>query len=208
MAKMHFKYASMNSGKSIDLMRSAHNYEENGYKVLVIKPGIDTKAGTKISSRVGLEREVDIVLSNNDLVFDVLKGKLNDISCIFIDESQFLSHKQVDDFFVVSKACNIPVICYGLRNNFKMEAFAGGKRLLEICDILEEIPTLCSCGNIARYVGRMVDGEFVLDGEEVVIDGARNVDYKPLCGDCHLQKVKKIEFTKIRKELNYNENRN
>lgn len=207
MAKMHFKYASMNSGKSIDLMRTAHNYEENGYKVLVIKPLIDTKAGTKISSRIGLEREVDVLLSSNDLVFNKLKDRLNNISCIFIDEAQFLTSKQVDDFFIVSKACNIPVICYGLRNNFKMESFAGGKRLLETCDILEEIPTLCSCGNIARYVGRMVDGEFVQDGEEVVIDGTKDIEYKPLCGDCHLQKVKKIEFTKIRKELNYNENR-
>ncbi len=201
MAKMHFKFASMNSGKSIDLIRTAYNYEENGYKVLLMKPAVDSKVKDAIASRVGLSKKVDCLLLYSDNVMDVLKGKLDDIFCILVDEAQFLSTKQVDDLYLVSKACNIPVICYGLRTNFKMESFAGSKRLLEISDVLEELTTLCGCGQIARYVGRKVGNSFVRDGEEVIIDGTANIDYVPLCGKCYLEKVNKVDLKGIRKEL-------
>ena len=201
MAKMHFKFASMNSGKSIDLIRTAHNYEENGYKVLLLKPIIDTKSGDFVSSRVGISRKVDYLLLYSDNIVDKLKGKLSDISCILVDESQFLSTKQVEELFIISKACDIPVICYGLRTNFKMESFAGSKRLLEIADVLEELTTLCSCGEIARYVGRKIENKFVKDGEEVIIDGTGDVTYVPLCGKCYLEKVNKEKLADINKFL-------
>lgn len=201
MAKMHFKYASMNSGKSIDLIRTAHNYEENGYKVLLIKPAIDTKREDKVSSRIGVERKVDILLLYSDNILEVLKNKLKNVSCILVDESQFLSTKQVEDLFLISKACNIPVICYGLRTNFKMESFAGGKRLLEISDVLEELTTLCKCGEIARYVARKVGESYVQDGEEIIIDGTENITYVPLCGKCYLEKVNKIDLESIKEKL-------
>ena len=201
MAKLHFKYASMNSGKTIDLIRTAYNYEENGYKVLVLKPTVDTKSGDKISCRIGLERKVDVLINNSDSIYDKLKDKLNDIHCIFIDEAQFLNANQVDELFIISKAMNIPVICYGLRTDFRMEAFEGSRRLLEVADALEELATLCSCGNIARYNARKVDGEFTIEGDKVVIDGSKNVEYVPLCGDCFLQKVKKIDLKDIRRNL-------
>ena len=201
MAKMHFKYASMNSGKSIDLIRTAHNYEENGYKVLILKPAIDTKGDNTITSRVGLNRKVDMLLLYSDDILEKLKNKLKDISCILIDEAQFLSIKQVEDLFLISKACNIPVLCYGLRTNFKMESFAGSKRLLELADILEEITTLCSCGEIARYVSRKVGDNFVQDGEEIIIDGTENITYVPLCGKCYLEKVNKIDLESIKNSL-------
>lgn len=201
MAKMHFKYACMNSGKTIDLIRTAYNYEENGFKVFVIKPAIDTKAGDKISCRIGLERKVDLLLHSSDSVYEKLNSKLNGINCIFIDEAQFLSRNQVDELFIISKAMDIPVICYGLRTDFMMESFEGSKRLLEVCDSLEELQTLCSCGNIARYNARMVDGEYVSSGDKVVIDDG-SVKYVPLCGDCFLKKVKKIDFNKVRGKLN------
>lgn len=201
MAKMHFKYASMNSGKSTDLIRTAYNYEENGYKVLIIKSIIDTKTKDTVSSRLGVEKKIDILLLYSDNLLEVLKGKLKDISCILVDEAQFLSIKQVEDLFLISKACNIPVICYGLRTNFKMESFAGSKRLLEIADVLEELTTLCGCGEIARYVGRKVGDNFVLEGEEIVIDGTANICYVPLCGKCYLNKVKKQNLNEIKNEL-------
>ena len=189
MAKLHFKYATMNAGKSIDLMRTAYNYEENGFKVLVMKPKVDTKSGDRISSRVGLERKVDILIDMEDNIIHLLKGKLDDLYCIFVDEAQFLKEFQVNDLYKVSKLCDIPVICYGLRVNFLGNSFEGSRRLLEISDVLEELPTICSCGSIARMVGRWCDGKFVLDGDEVVIDGTRNVKYIPLCGKCYLEKV-------------------
>ncbi|MGM9878985.1 MAG: thymidine kinase [Bacilli bacterium] len=201
MAKMHFKYASMNSGKSTDLIRTAYNYEENGYKVLIIKSIIDTKTKDTVSSRLGVEKKIDVLLLYSDNLIEVLKGKLKGISCILVDEAQFLSIKQVEDLFLISKACNIPVICYGLRTNFKMESFAGSKRLLEIADVLEELTTLCGCGEIARYVGRKVGENFVLEGEEIVIDGTANICYVPLCGKCYLTKVKKQNLNEIENKL-------
>ena len=201
MAKLIFKYSTMNSGKTIDLIRTVHNYEENNYKVLVLKPIIDTKGNDKVQTRVGLERKVDYLIKENDSIIDVLKGKLDDIECIFIDEAQFLKNYQIDELFLITKATNIPVICYGLRTNFKLESFEGSKRLLEIADSLEEFKTLCFCGDIARYVGRKVDGKFVVEGEEILIDGQNNVEYIPLCGKHYLEKVTKIDLERIKEDL-------
>ena len=194
MAKLHFKYGTMNSGKSIDLMRTAYNYEEMGYKVLVLKPMIDTKGENKLSSRIGMERVVDVLIPLDSLVLPLIKNKItDDLACIFIDEAQFLSKNQIDELFILTKKFDIPVICYGLRNNFKMEGFSGSIRLLEIADELEEIKTLCPCGEIARYAGRKTNGKFTIEGNEVVIDGSKdNIEYVPLCGKCYLKKVKKI----------------
>lgn len=200
MAKMHFKYATMNSGKSIDLMRIAYNYEENGFRVLIMKPSIDTKADNRISSRIGMERKVDALIREDSSIYELVRNYV-DVSVIFIDESQFLKPFQVDELFNISKVLDIPVICYGLRLNFKGEAFPGSKRLLEVCEELEELPTLCRCGEIARYVGRKVNDEFKLDGDEVVIDGTKNVEYVPVCGNCFLQKVKKLDYSAIRKKV-------
>ena len=194
MAKLHFKYATMNSGKSIDLIRTAYNYEESNQKIIVAKPIVDTKANDYISSRIGIERKVDFLIKENDSIISLFKGKLKDVKCIFIDEAQFLSEEQVDDLFIISKYKDIPIICYGLRVNFKMEAFEGSRRLLEISDVLEELVTLCECGKVARYVGRKVENEYTTDGKEIVIDGTNHVEYKSLCGECYLQKVKKITY--------------
>ena len=196
MAKLHFKYGTMNSGKSMDLIRTIYNYEEQGYSVLLIKPMIDTKGEDYVVSRANMKRKVDVLISDNDSVIKSILPKIDDkLACILVDEAQFLEPKQIDELFLITKNLNIPVICYGLRNNFKMEGFKGSIRLLEIAEELEEIPTLCKCSDIARYVGRKIDGKYVLDGEEVVIDGsANNVEYVPMCGKCYLEKVKKLDL--------------
>ena len=141
------------------------------------------------------------MLDIDDEVIKVLAGQLDEIKAIFIDEVQFLTPQQIDDLFLISKVADIPVICYGLRNNFMMEAFDGSKRLLEIADVLEEITTLCGCGKIARFVGRKKNGIYENDGPTIVIDGTDNYDYEPLCGDCYLEKVKQIDFKKYQKKL-------
>ena len=202
MAKLHFKYATMNSGKTIDLIRTAYNYEENDAKVLILKPKIDTKGNTKISSRVGLEREVDYLIDKDASILKMLKGNLEDIRCILVDEVQFLSKSQIDELNIITKAKDIPVLCYGLRVNFKNELFEGSKRLMEVADELEPLFTLCGCTEIARFVGRKVNGEFTSDGEEVVIDGSNDdIKYEPLCGKCYLTKVEKIDLKNISVEL-------
>lgn len=194
MAKLNFKYSSMNSGKTIDLIRTAYNYEENGYKVLVMKPVIDTKGGSKIVTRVGLERETDFLIKPEDDLVTLLQDKLDDVKAIFVDEAQFLKREQVDQLFLISKKYNVDVICYGLRNNFQMNAFEGSERLLAIAEELEELKTMCHCGNIARYVGRKVNGKYVYDGDVVVIDGTKDIEYVPLCGSCYLKEVKNIDI--------------
>ena len=199
MAKLNYKYATMNSGKKLDLIRTANNYEENGFRVIVLKPLIDTKGDKCITSRIGVERKVDFLIGDKDKILEILKGNLNNIACIFVDEAQFLSKRQIDELFLISHMTNIEVICYGLRTNFKMEAFEGSKRLLETADELEELKTMCHCGKIARFVGRKVNGNYLLDGEEVVIDGEENIEYIPLCGECYLKEVKKIEKEFVKK---------
>lgn len=202
MAKLHFKYATMNSGKTIDLIRTAYNYEENDAKVLILKPKIDTKGDTKISSRVGLEREVDYLIDKDTSIMKMLKGNLEDIKCILVDEVQFLNERQIDELNLITKSKDIPVLCYGLRVNFKNELFEGSKRLMEVADELEPLFTLCGCTEIARFVGRKVNGEFTSEGEEVVIDGSNaDIKYEPLCGKCYLTKVKKLDLKKIQDEM-------
>lgn len=194
MAKLNFKYATMNSGKTMDLIRTAFNYEENGYHILIIKPSIDTKGNDYIISRVGLKRKVDFLIDREDDIEKIIKKDLNNIKCIFVDEAQFLTRKQVDELFLISKKYDVDVICYGLRLNFKMEAFEGSLRLLEIAEELEELKTMCKCGNIARYAGRKLNGKYQTNGDEVVIDGNNNYEYVPLCGECYLKDVMNKKF--------------
>lgn len=200
MERLIFKYATMNSGKTMDLIIKAYNYTETNQKVIVMKPMIDTKGENKIVSRTGLSREVDYLIKKEDSIIDLLDKDMLNLKALLIDEAQFLTTTQVDELQALAHALKIDVICYGLRNNYKMEAFEGSKRLLEIADILEEQPSLCKCGEQARFVGRQINGEFVLEGEEVIIDGTANVKYVPFCASCYLQKVKKLDFSKIKRK--------
>lgn len=194
MAKLNFKYSTMNSGKTMDLIRTSYNYKENGYKVLIMKPSIDTKGDRKVVTRIGLEANVDFLIEPEEDLVTLLQDKLEDVKAIFVDEAQFLKREQVDQLFLISKEYNVDVICYGLRNNFQMDAFEGSARLLAIAEELEELKTMCHCGNIARYVGRKVNGNYVIDGDVVVIDGTRDVEYVPLCGSCYLKEVRNIDL--------------
>ena len=189
MAKLCFKYAAMNSGKTIDLIRTAYNYEENGYKVLVLKPLIDSKGGDNIVTRIGLTRKVDYLISDTDSIIKKLQGKLDNISAIFVDEAQFLKRKQIDDLFKIAHVCDIAVICYGLRTDFQTKSFEGSLRLFELAEDLQELKTMCNCGKTARFNARKVNGVFVSDGDSIVIDGTLEVEYVPLCADCYLDKV-------------------
>ena len=202
MAKLLFKYATMNSGKTIDLLRTAFNYEENNGKVLIIKPKIDSKGENKISSRVGLERKVDFLVCYDDELFELFKGNLDRVDAILVDEAQFFSKKQIDDLSTITRVMNIDVICYGLRVNFRGELFEGSKKLFEVADSIDELVTLCKCRKVARFVGRKEDGIFKLDGPEIVIDGSiKNIEYVPLCKDCYLKEVKNIDYDIIKDEL-------
>lgn len=189
MAKLIFNYSAMNSGKTMDLIRTAYNYSENNLKILIMKSSKDTKGNDTIVTRAGLSRKVDYLIKENDNIFEILKNNIKDVKCIFIDEAQFLSEKQVIDLFIICNTYDIPVICYGLRTNFKGELFEGSKTLLALAEELNEFKTLCECGEIARFNARKVNNEYVVDGESIVIDGTKNIEYKPLCSKCFTKKV-------------------
>ena len=191
MSKLYFRYGAMNCGKSTSLLQVAHNYEERGMKVVLLKPSVDTKANEKISSRIGAEREVDhLVLPNEKLYFYLTELPKKNISCVLVDEAQFLSESQVEELSVFTKFLKIPVICFGLRTDFRSVLFEGSKRLFELADELEELYTICRCGKKARFNGRMKDGKFITEGEQISIDDGTN--YESLCGECYLRKVKKM----------------
>ncbi len=197
MAKLNFKYGAMNAGKSTILMQTAYNYEERNQKVLLVKPTIDTKGDNKVVSRLGIERNVDILLNKDESLldkkyFDMLKN----VDCILVDECQFLTIDQVDDLLKITKLLDIPVICYGLRSDFRSEGFEGSMRLLTVADELEEMPTICECGKKARFNARIVNNEYTLTGNSIEIDNNAKIEYKSLCGKCYETKVKKLSLKK------------
>ncbi|MFK4760476.1 thymidine kinase [Microbacterium sp. ZW T5_45] len=198
MAKLYFRYGAMNSGKSTSLLQAAYNYEERGQHVLLAKPAIDTKGASEISSRLGMTREVDFLIGAADDVRELFaahdRGK--DIACLLIDEAQFLTAEQVDDLFRIAVVEGIPVLAYGIRNDFLTHAFPGSARLLAIAHSLEELKTICRCGRKAVFNGRVIGGRFVFDGDQVAIDeGAEGAladavevtTYESLCGSCYLE---------------------
>lgn len=193
MAKLYFRYGAMNCGKSAALMQVAHNYEENGKEIVLIKSTIDTKADDRVESRIGIRRKVDILLGDNESLvkyFDYLKEF---VSCVICDESQFFTEEQVEELWYISKILDIPVICYGLRTDFQSNLFPGSKRLLELADELDELITICSCGKRAKFNARFINNNFSLEGDQVSIDGANDeIKYKPLCGKCYIKK--KMEY--------------
>ncbi len=199
MSKLYFRYGAMNSGKTTLLLQVAHNYEERGMKVLILKPKIDTKGDNNIVTRIGLKRKVDHLIDKDEKLMNYLTKIPKDIVCVLVDEAQFLTRDQVDELFMLTKLKDIAVICYGLRSDFKTLAFPGSLRLFEIADVMEELYTICRCGKRAKFNARIVNGEFTALGEQVAIDGENKVSYESLCGKCYLEKVLKIT------EENYNE---
>ncbi|WP_395243864.1 thymidine kinase [Agromyces sp. MMS24-K17] len=203
MAKLYFRYGAMNSGKSTALLQAAFNYEERGHEVLLAKPSVDTKGDREIVSRLGVTREVDFTIGPDDSVLDafqpyrtsVIERTGRDVSCLLIDEAQFLTGDQVDDLLRIALIDDIPVLAYGIRTDFQTVAFPGSRRLLEVAHSLEELKTICRCGRKAIFNGRRIDGRYVFDGDQVAIDastelsasGAHEVTYESLCGVCYLQ---------------------
>lgn len=190
MSKLYFRYGAMNSGKSTHLMQVAHNYEERGMKVILIKPATDKKGGDKLVSRLGVERKVDILCLEKMNIYEEIqkwqevKFKVN---CILVDEVQFMTKEQVDQLFKIAVVLDIPVICYGLRTDFMMEGFEGSTRLLLLAHSIEEMKTICKCGRKAILNGRKINGKFVFEGEQVAIDNIDNVQYESLCGHCYFR---------------------
>lgn len=189
MAKLYFRYGAMNCGKSTALIQVAHNYEERGMRVVIVKPEVDTKGDNSVVSRMGTKRTVDILASQTtDLYSTVLsQHKQKAIGCLLVDEAQFLQPSQVDQLFQLVVINNIPVIAYGLRSDFLTNSFPGSRRLFELAHSVEELKTICRCGKKALFNGRKVNGNFIFSGAQVAIDGAKKIEYESLCASCYFQ---------------------
>jgi thymidine kinase len=186
MSKLYFRYGAMGSGKTASLLQVAHNYEQKNMNVILIKPAIDTKAEDKVSSRIGIERYVDILLNSTDKIIDEI-GSFPKPDAIIIDEAQFLTTAQVDELYLLTKFYDVPILCYGLRCDFKMQPFEGSSRLLQIADDIEELKTVCRCGAKATQNLRLINDEPVFEGEQVEIDNHTKVEYEGVCGKCYLK---------------------
>ena len=251
MASLRFRYSPMNAGKSSNLLQVAHNYNERGMNVLLMKPSLDTKGDDRIVAR-GMKdsRKVDYLLAPNmniyDLVVDYLKknnGEYTDtgellrkikkiekdpekinliyntineylieknydnkfdkiLSAILIDEAQFLTEKQVKELSDITVILDIPVICFGLRTDFKGNLFPGSEALFRYANSLEELTTVCICGKKALHNARLVNGKYVSDGSQVAIDEKDNVTYISLCPEHYREFVYGIKIDEERKKIN------
>lgn len=157
-------------------------------KVVIIKPRIDNKGGDTLVSRLGVNRRVDLLVSDRDDIFQIISNYIkenNKIDCILVDEVQFLRESQIDQLFEIAVKINIPIICYGLRTDFKRNGFEGSTRLLLLAHSIEEMKTICACGRKAVFNGRKINNKFVFEGEQIAIDDEDNVEYESLCGECY-----------------------
>jgi thymidine kinase len=190
MSKLYYRYGAMSSGKTAALLQVAYNYEQQGMTVVLVKPSVDTKGKTKVTSRLGIEREVDVVLAPNESLIE----KMQPIKphAIIVDEAQFLTEEQVDELYIITKKYDIPVLCYGLRCDFQMRGFEGSTRLLLLADDIEELKTICQCGSKATQNLRLINNQPVFEGEQIVIDDHTKVEYTGVCGKCYLRIRRKI----------------
>lgn len=205
MPKLYFKYGTMGSSKSAQALMTKFNYEQKGFKVFLIKPSIDTRDDTNnktiIASRIGLKSEAFAFDKKENLIHFFKKHReIEDYKTIIVDEAQFCTEKQVNELKELSNI--VPVLCFGLKTNFKSYLFEGSKRLLEIADSIMEIKNICACGNKAIINAKFIDGEIVCDGDEVCIGGDET--YRALCYNCYNNLLKKKRINIINKKINKN----
>lgn len=182
MAKLFFRYAAMNAGKSTALLQVAHNYEERGHRVRIFTARLDDRYGHGfVTSRLGPQRQVEQFDDATDFI--ALMDEAPGIACILIDEAQFLSKRQVQQLHEMAHLRNLPAICYGLRTDFQGELFPGSAALLALADEMDEMKTICDCGRKATMNMRVdATGRKQTEGAQVEIGG--NSRYRAVCGRC------------------------
>jgi len=186
MAKLYFRHGTVGSAKTLNLLAVAHNYRQQGKKVLLIKPDIDTRFGKQfIKSRAGLEMVADFVVSEETkLDHDQFQG----VSCVLVDEAQFLSASLIDQLREITMKMGIPVICYGLRTDFKSYLFEGAKRLMEVADSIEEVKATCHFCNRKSIMNlKHVNGKAVHRGPSIEIGAEEK--YFPACYQCYEKQI-------------------
>ena len=195
MAKLYFKYGAMGSSKSAQALITKFNYEERGMKVWLLKPATDNRNGVEvIQSRIGLREEAD-ALKPEDSVLSRFKA-LKQVDVVITDESQFFTEEQIDDLRYIVDHYDIPVLCFGLRTDFRTKLFPGSLRLFEVADSISEIKTICSCGNKAIVNARInSEGKVLSEGEQVFIGG--NESYIAMCHKCYIRGIRENRVIKL-----------
>ena len=187
MAKLYFRYGAMGSSKSANILMVRYNYEERGQYAVLLKPRTDNRDGEReIQSRIGLSAPaeyVDDFLKEISETWSIGSDEYlhhgEKVDAVLVDEAQFLSPEEIDTLSDIVDFYEIPVICYGLRTEFRSLMFPGSKRLMEIADVIEEVPTVCWCGRRAQYNTRFANGKIVREGAQVMLGS--NESYMALC---------------------------
>ena len=188
MAKLYFQYGSMGSSKSANALITKFNYEERGMKVWLIKPAVDVRDGKHtLKSRIGLSAEAQII-AENDSILELLNSK-EKVDVIISDECQFFTAEQINELREIVDFKDIPVMCFGLRTDFKTGLFEGSRRLFEVADCIAEIKTICSCGRKATVNARIDENGFVLtEGKQVLLGS--NESYIAMCHSCYSRAIR------------------
>lgn len=191
-SRLYFKYGTMGSSKSAQALMAKFNYEQKGMVVMLVKPSLDNRGDgdgqPMVRSRIGLSSPCEVIRPEDSFVelFDKFKAE-NGCDCVIVDEAQFCTTKQVDELKLLTK--QVPVLCYGLLNNFRCQLFEGSKRLVELSDSLQEIKSVCRCGRKSTVNARFINGKCVDDGPVVFIGGDES--YENMCYWCWQDELKK-----------------
>ena len=195
MAKLYFKYGAMGSSKSAQALITQFNYEELGMTVWLIKPSVDDRDGANIiRSRIGLQREAQVIHPDEDIIATFARAGHADV--IIADEAQFFSPEQIDQLRRIVDDLNIPVLCFGLRSDFQTKLFPGSRRLFELADSIQEIKTICDCGSKATVNARVdSEGYVITEGAQVVLGG--NDCYVAMCHRCWRKAIEEHKKVKL-----------
>ena len=196
MAKLYFKYGAMGSSKTAQALITKYNYEENDLNVWLIKPSADSRDGADIlRSRIGLQAQVEVIPPQVDVYERFRQTRQGKCNVIIVDECQFLTPHQIDQLRAIVNDYNIPVLCFGLRTDFQTKLFPGSRRLMELADCIEEIKTMCDCGQKATVNARINDGYIVTEGAQVVLGG--NDCYIAMCHRCYTRSIREHKKIKL-----------
>ena len=197
MAKLYFKYGAMGSSKTAQALITKYNYEENDLNVWLIKPSADTRDGADIlRSRIGLQAQVEVIPPQVDVYERFRQTRQGKCNVIIVDECQFLTPHQIDQLRAIVNDYNIPVLCFGLRTDFQTKLFPGSRRLMELADCIEEIKTMCDCGQKATVNARIDgDGHIVTEGAQVQLGG--NDSYIAMCHRCYIRGIREHKKIKL-----------
>lgn len=191
MAKLYFRYGTVGSAKTMNLLAVAHNYQQQKKRVVVIKPKMDVRFGAnEVKSRAGLTMAADRLITSDTVFSD---GEFEGTDCIVVDEAQFLSRPVIDQFRTIATKDNIPVICYGLRTDFRAQLFEGSLRLFEVADSIEEIKTTCAyCNRKAIFNLKLLNGRPTLEGPTIELGAEEK--YLPACSKCYRSMIEPLRF--------------